>query len=71
VLSKPALTIGAAALSLVIELVTIFILVCCCCSRPKMRRAILGQMKRTGPKKPPGVAGDVNRAVTGYMLGTC
>jgi len=61
VLSKPALTIGAAALSLVIELVTIFILVLLLLlEAPKMRRAILGQMKPHRAEEATRVAGDVN-----------
>jgi predicted PurR-regulated permease PerM len=70
VLSKPALTIGAAALSLVIELVTIFILVLLLLlEAPKMRRALLGQMRPDRAAATTRVAADVNRAVTGYMLG--
>jgi predicted PurR-regulated permease PerM len=69
-LSKPALSIGAGALSLVIELVTIFILVLLLLlEAPKMRRAILGQMRPSRADEVIRVAADVNRAVTGYMLG--
>jgi predicted PurR-regulated permease PerM len=69
-LSKPALSIGAGALSLVIELVTIFILVLLLLlEAPKMRRAILGQMRPSRSEEVIRVSADVNRAVTGYMLG--
>jgi predicted PurR-regulated permease PerM len=69
-LSKPALSIGAGALSLVIELVTIFILVLLLLLEgPKMRRAILAQMRPARSAEVTRIAGDVNRAVTGYMLG--
>jgi predicted PurR-regulated permease PerM len=69
-LSKPALSIGAGALSLVIELVTIFILVLLLLlEAPKMRRAILGQMRRDRKEEVIRISSDVNRAVTGYMLG--
>jgi predicted PurR-regulated permease PerM len=69
-LSKPALSIGAGALSLVIELVTIFILVLLLLlEAPKMRRALLGQMRPDRKAEVIRVSSDVNRAVTGYMLG--
>jgi predicted PurR-regulated permease PerM len=69
-LSKPALSIGAGALSLVIELVTIFILVLLLLlEAPKMRRALLGQMSPARKAEVIRVSSDVNRAVTGYMLG--
>jgi predicted PurR-regulated permease PerM len=69
-LSKPALSIGAGALSLVIELVTIFILVLLLLlEAPKMRRAILGQMRQDRKDEVIRISSDVNRAVTGYMLG--
>ncbi len=69
-LSKPALSIGAGALSLVIELVTIFILVLLLLlEAPKMRRAILGQMRPERAAEVRRISSDVNRAVTGYMLG--
>jgi predicted PurR-regulated permease PerM len=69
-LSKPALSIGAGALSLVIELVTIFILVLLLLlEAPKMRRALLGQMSPARNAEVIRISTDVNRAVTGYMLG--
>ncbi|MGH3196421.1 MAG: AI-2E family transporter [Streptosporangiaceae bacterium] len=69
-LSKPALTIGKGALSLVIELATIFILVLLLLLEgPKMRRWVLGQMVQARAAAVTRVAADVNTAVTGYMLG--
>ena len=69
-LSKPALTIGEGALSLVIEIFTLFILVLLLLlEAPKMRRALLGQMRPSRAAEVTRVAADVNRAVTGYMLG--
>jgi predicted PurR-regulated permease PerM len=69
-LSKPALTIGEGALSLVIEIFTLFILVLLLLlEAPKMRRGLLGQMRPSRAAEVTRVAADVNRAVTGYMLG--
>jgi predicted PurR-regulated permease PerM len=69
-LSKPALTIGAGALSLLIELLTIFVLVLLLLLEgPKMRRWILTQMTPTRAAAATRLSAEVNRAVTGYMLG--
>jgi predicted PurR-regulated permease PerM len=69
-LSKPALTIGKGALSLLIELATIFILVLLLLLEgPKMRRWMLGQMTPARAAGVTRVSADVNRAVAGYMLG--
>jgi len=69
-LSKPALTIGKGALSLLLELATIFILVLLLLLEgPKMRIWILGQMKPTRATAVKRLSADVNRAVAGYMLG--
>jgi len=69
-LSKPALSIGAGALSLVIELLTIFFLVLLLLlEAPKMRTWILSQMRPARAAKATSVAAEVNRAVAGYMLG--
>ena len=69
-LSKPVLTFGKGALSLLIELFTIFVLVLLLLLEgPKMRRWLLSQMT---PQRAAGVtrvAGEVNRSVIGYMLG--
>jgi predicted PurR-regulated permease PerM len=69
-LSKPALTIAGGALSLVVELATLFILVLLLLlEAPKLRRGITGQMTPGRAAEVTRVASDVNRAVTGYMLG--
>ena len=69
-LSKPALAVGKGAVSLVIELFIIFVLVLLLLLEgPKMRRWLLRQLS---PQRAAGVsrvAGEVNRAVMGYMLG--
>jgi predicted PurR-regulated permease PerM len=69
-LSKPALEVGKGAVSLVIELFTIFVLeLLLLLEAPKMRRWLFAQM---GPQRAAGVrrvAGEVNQAVIGYMLG--
>jgi len=69
-LSKPALSVGKGAVTLVVQLTTIFILVLMLLLEgPKMRRGILRQMRRERATSITRVAGEVNRAVTGYMLG--
>jgi predicted PurR-regulated permease PerM len=69
-LSKPALSIGKGAVSLVIELLTIFFLVLLLLLEgPKMRKWILKQMDPQRADRVTKVAADVNRAITGYMLG--
>ena len=69
-LSKPALTIGKGALSLLIELATIFILVLLLLLEgPKMRRWILAQMAPARAATVTRVSAEVNRGVAGYMLG--
>ncbi len=69
-LSKPALAVGKGAVSLVIELFTIFVLVLLLLLEgPKMRGWLLRELP---PQRAAGVrrvAGEVNRAVIGYMLG--
>jgi predicted PurR-regulated permease PerM len=69
-LSKPALTIGKGAFSLVIELFTIFVLVLLLLLEgPKMRRWTLSQMPEQRAAAITRIAGEVSRSVTGYMLG--
>jgi predicted PurR-regulated permease PerM len=69
-LSKPALTIGEGALSLVIELLTLFVLVLLfLLEAPKMRRGLLGQMTPARAATVTRVAREVNQSVIGYMLG--
>ena len=69
-LSKPALTIGKGAVSLIIELATIFILVLLLLLEgPKMRRWTLAQMTEARKETVTRVSREVNTAVIGYMLG--
>jgi predicted PurR-regulated permease PerM len=69
-LSKPVLTIGKGAISLIIELATIFILVLLLLLEgPKMRRWTLAQMAPGRSATVTRIAGEVNTAVIGYMLG--
>jgi len=69
-LSKPALAIGKGAVSLVIELLTIFFLILLLLLEgPRMRKWILKQMDPQRAERVIKVSADVNRAVTGYMFG--
>jgi predicted PurR-regulated permease PerM len=69
-LSKPALSIGTAAFTLIIQLVTIFVLVLMLLIEgPKMRRWILGQLRPARAAAVTRISGEVNSAVLGYMLG--
>jgi predicted PurR-regulated permease PerM len=69
-LSKPALSFGEGALSLIIELLTIFVLVLLLLLEgPKMRRGILAVLSPGQATEVTAVASEVNRAVVGYMLG--
>ena len=69
-LSKPALNIGKGAITLVIELFTIFVLVLLLLLEgPKMRRWTLSQMPPQRAATVTRVAGEVNSSVVGYMLG--
>ena len=69
-LSKPALSIGEATISLILELATIFILVLLLLlEAPKMRRGLVGSMTQHRAAEGTRVASEVNRTVSGYMLG--
>jgi predicted PurR-regulated permease PerM len=69
-LSKPALAFGKGALSLLIELATIFILVLLLLLEgPKLRRGVLGLLSPSHAAKVTQMSSEVNRAVVGYMLG--
>jgi predicted PurR-regulated permease PerM len=69
-LSKPALSVGKGALSLLIELFTIFILVLLLLLEgPRLRRGFLGLLSPGHATKVSQVASEVNRSVVGYMLG--
>jgi predicted PurR-regulated permease PerM len=69
-LSKPALTFGKGAASLLIELFTIFVLVLLLLiEAPKMRKWILGQMSPARSATVTRISTDVGQKVTGYMFG--
>lgn len=69
-LSKPALALGKGALSLLVELVTIFILVLLLLLEgPRLRRGMLTLLSPGQAEEAQAVATEVNRAVVGYMLG--
>ena len=69
-LATPALSLGAGAVSLVFELFTIFVLVVLLMLEgPKLRSGLLGLMTPARAERFSDVAGEVNRSVTGYMLG--
>jgi predicted PurR-regulated permease PerM len=69
-LAKPALTLGKGAISLLIALATIFVLVLLLLLEgPKMRAGLLGMMSPARAERYSRVARQVNRSVTGYMLG--
>ena len=69
-LSKPALTLGKGALSLIISLFAIFILVLLLLlEAPKLRRGALRFLRPDQAATATRVAGEVSRSVTGYMLG--
>ncbi|HTV99455.1 MAG TPA: AI-2E family transporter [Streptosporangiaceae bacterium] len=69
-LAAPALSVGKGALSLSLALLTIFILsVLLMLEGPKLRHGLLGLMSPERADRYSGVAREVNRSVTGYMLG--
>jgi predicted PurR-regulated permease PerM len=69
-LSKPALSFGEGAVSLLIELLTIFVLVLLLLLEgSKMRRGILSVLSPGQSAEVTRVSSEVNRAVVGYMLG--
>src|ERR1019366_746780 len=69
-LSKPALAFGKGALSLLVEMTTIFILVLLLLLEgPRLRRGILSVLSPGQAEEVQTMASEVNRAVVGYMLG--
>jgi predicted PurR-regulated permease PerM len=69
-LSKPALTVGKGAISVIVELFTLFVLVLLLLLEgPKMWDWTLGQMTPGRQATVTRVAGDVSQKVTGYMFG--
>jgi predicted PurR-regulated permease PerM len=69
-LAKPALTLGKGAFSLVLELLTIFVLVLLLLLEgTKMRQGLLGLMEPANARRITVIAREVESSVTGYMLG--
>jgi predicted PurR-regulated permease PerM len=69
-LSKPVLTVGKGAISLLIELFTIFVLVLLLLlEAPKMRVWLLGQMRPESAATVTRIGSEVSKSVAGYMLG--
>ena len=69
-LANPALTLGKGAITLMLALLTIFVLVVLLLLEgPKIRGGLLGMMTADRAARYSRVAGEVNRSVTGYMLG--
>src|SRR5262249_39601359 len=69
-LAKPALTLGKGAFSLVLALLTIFVLVLLLLLEgAKMRSGLLGLMVPARAERYARIARQVNQSVIGYMLG--
>jgi predicted PurR-regulated permease PerM len=69
-ISAPALAVGKGAATLLIELLTIFILVLLLLLEgPRLRRGILSLLSPGQAEEVQAVASEVNRSVVGYMLG--
>ena len=69
-LSKPALTVGKGAVSLMVELFTLFVLVLLLLLEgPKMWSWTLGQMTPVRQARVTRITADVSQKVTGYMFG--
>jgi predicted PurR-regulated permease PerM len=69
-ITKPALTLGKAAVSLLFALFVIFVLVLLLLLEgPKLRRGLLGMMQPERAARVWRISGEVSRSVTGFMLG--
>ena len=69
-LASPALSVGKGAFSLLIALFTIFVLALLMLMQaPRMRAVLLDNMSPERAERYSRVAREVNRSVTGYMLG--
>jgi predicted PurR-regulated permease PerM len=69
-LAKPALTLGKGAVTLVVALFTIVVLVLLLLLEgPKMRRGVMSLLPSDRAERYARIASEVNRSVTGYMLG--
>ena len=69
-LARPALSLGKGAITLVLELLTIFVLVLLLLLEgPRLRTGLLGLLSPARARRYLQVAHEVNTSVTGYMLG--
>ena len=69
-LSKPALSLGKGAVTLIIALITIFVLVLLLLLEGhKLRNGVLKMMAPARAERTSRIAGEVSRSVTGYMIG--
>ena len=69
-LAKPALTLGKGAFSLLLELLTIFVLVLLLLLEgTKLKNGLLGLMVPARAERYSRIAHEVSRSVSGYMLG--
>jgi predicted PurR-regulated permease PerM len=69
-LATPVISVGKGALTLMISLLTIFVLVVLLLMEgPKLRTGLLGLMAPQRALRYQSIATEVNRSVTGYMLG--
>ena len=69
-LSKPALSLGKGAITLMIALITIFVLVLLLLLEGhKLRSGVLKMMLPARAERTSRIAGEVSRSVTGYMIG--
>jgi predicted PurR-regulated permease PerM len=69
-LAAPALSVGEGAFTLVIALLTIFVLtILLLLEGPRMRAGVLSLMRQERAERYTRVAREVNRSVVGYMLG--
>ena len=69
-LANPILSVGKGAISLLIALLTVFVLVVLLLMEgPKLRAGLLGLIAPERARRYSRIAAAVNRSVTGYMLG--
>jgi len=69
-LANPILSVGKGAITLLIALLTVFVLVVLLLMEgPKLRRGMLGLVPSERASRYSRVAAEVNRSVAGYMLG--
>ena len=69
-IAQPVLSVGRGAITLMVALLTIFVLVVLLLMEgPKLRTGLLGLMAQERARRYRRIAAAVNRSVTGYMLG--